>query len=280
MKGNTLVPTRSFIDQDHARETVWYAASKATAEILYLLDASTGPGGHEAEGRPPSKEESSAYKAFRDWFGPQIASVIQSIAIGPVLSSIFFDPTRGNIKLDRGVALGTGKVCDNLVGNDRLASRAAWLINEIQSLQDFYGELYEAELSVAMESCSKAAEYDFSTRNQLEAVQILGDLEKWHMYAQPGARLMRGDPDAIKHAKVLVEEAIRFVEEMDKKRQDAESAIAGDTLSNADEAELASARVHECNAKLESMKSRIAGITKERDRLLQILESYDRTANG
>ena len=203
-----LIPTRCFSDAEHARETLWCTASKATAEILYLLDSSTGPAGDVSF--TPSEHEVQAYKQFRAWFGPQIATVIHTIALGPVISALLFDNT-GAVGIDRGVALGTGRTCDPISGKRRSESRAAWLIDEIQSLNDYYGELYENEIEEMLADCKAGSDFDFENGDPHECVEVLSRLETWYMFAQPGARFMRGDENAIKNAEALINESKKYV---------------------------------------------------------------------
>ena len=280
MMSNGMIPTRTFIDQQHGRETVWHAASKATAEILYLLDASTGPSGHDTEDSPPNEAEVAAYKSFRAWFGPQIAAVVQSVAIGPIISSIMFDPKDGGIMLDRGVAMGTGRVCEPTSGKRKTEARALWLITEIQNLQEYYGELYDSEIEKMQADCKLAADFDFVDGEMSAAVEILSELETWHMFAQPGARFMRGDKDAIANSRELLEESQRFVEKMDAERSQLERALKEGGLSSDEEAEHARMRIEEHARKIDELNGRIDALADERKRLAGLIGNYENGANG
>lgn len=188
-----MLKVTTFADQDSARIAVAELAARAVEDVLYILDSATGPEGVDNIDPAPSPEISAAYKEFRDWFGPQVGAAIQSLVVGPLLARMFVDENGRAIIEDR-------QVTSYSQGVDRLASRVRWLIDEIPSLIEYYGQLSESEADEAMGIVATMTSLDLEdVDDRAIALEVLPELEKWFMYSNPGAKILRGDKEAVEH---------------------------------------------------------------------------------
>lgn len=189
-----MIRVRSFSNQDHSRFSVAKIAARAVEDILYILDSATAPVS-DPSGTPVSADEVESYKNFREWFGPQVGATIQGLVVGPLLSSLVIHE-EGLIDIET----NESRQFEDSSGSieDRTKSRLVWLAEEIPSLVETYKQLEGDEVEKALLVCESIwSIVNGSTYNQLHAVETLQEAEKWFMFAQPGAKILRGDKEAI-----------------------------------------------------------------------------------
>ena len=186
-----MLRVTTFGDQDTARILIAGLSARAVEDVLYILDSATGPEGADNIDPPPSPEIVKAYKEFRDWFGPQVGAAIQSLVVGPLLSRLSVDSS-GRAYVD------DEPVTSYAPGIDRLSSRVRWLVDETPSLIETYGQLNTEEADTAMGIVATMTSLDLEdVDDRAIAVEMLPELEKWFMYSNPGAKILRGDREAV-----------------------------------------------------------------------------------
>lgn len=223
-----LVEVRTFADQDLGRIAVQEITARAVQDVLYLLDSATGPDGADAIDSPPDPETSRLYAEFRDWFGPQVGAAIQGLVVGPLLSRLSVDNDgRAYIRDEPYRAY--------LSGDDRLSARIKWLTEEIPSLIDTYRQLRPEE-EVEAAKCVKAVlDLDLSDRDMRRiASEMLPTLEQWFMFANPGAKIMRGDAEALKALADSLDGVRARIRELEAEREQARENIEGGQVTEAD----------------------------------------------
>ena len=187
-----MLRVKTFGDQDSARILIAELAARAVEDVLYVLDSATGPEGADNIDPPPSPEIAKAYKEFRDWFGPQVGASIQSLVVGPLLARLSVDE-------DGRAYVDDQQVTSYAPGIDRLACRVNWLIDETPSLIEAYSQLSLEESDTAMGIVSTMSSLDLDdVDDRAMALEMLPELERWFMYSNPGAKILRGDKEAIK----------------------------------------------------------------------------------
>jgi len=213
-----MLRVMTFGDQDAARILIAELAARAVEDVLYILDSATGPEGSDNIDPPPSPEIAKAYKEFRDWFGPQVGASIQSLVVGPLLSRLSVD-SDGRAYVD------DQEVTSYAPGIDRLSSRVQWLTDETPSLIQTYGQLSEDEADSAMGIVSTMTGLDLEdVDDRAIALEMLPELERWFMYSNPGAKILRGDKEAVEDLIASTQALRTKLAEYELKREDALAA--------------------------------------------------------
>ena len=148
----------NFSDQDSSRDAVLRICSKFTVESIAAIDSAIGIEVDE------DSTEAESYKEFLAWLGPHLCQMAQSHVVGPLLSSITYE--------GEGVISVSSDLPAIELHRDELYTRrgrVGWLVEEIPSLIEHYGQLYEDEVPQALRDCEKAAEIDWSADNALTA---------------------------------------------------------------------------------------------------------------
>jgi len=167
-------------------------AARATADVLWLLDATAGPGGASVEPDPE-------YSAFREWYRQRCTETHVGILMD-LLTSLEVD-ANGGVRLDRQPepieenfdqpAARLRYLCKELFG---VQPDGSW--NRSEGLVDYYGQLFDDEVPDCEADVRAAIAIDFSDPDQrAEGLRLLGEIKKWFTYAQQGMRLFRGDAD-------------------------------------------------------------------------------------
>ncbi len=255
---------KSFADQDSARVKVCELAARCVSDILYLLDTATGPEGSDGLDAPPDPETARLYSDFRSWFGPQVGVAIQGLVVGPLLSRL-------GVNRDGHAFISDEEYRHYLSDTDRLVSRARWLCEEIPSLIETYGQLSGSEKSEALEDVHTMLNIDFSEQNGRTAAEaLLPTLEQWFLWANDGAKIMRGDKDAV----------AALLDSLDSLRgmvRDSDQALL-QARKNLDEGETESADKNALRFDLDRTEQKIVRferklekLTKERGKILSAL---------
>lgn len=223
-----VVKVRTFADQDLGRIAVQEITARAVQDVLYLLDSATGPDGADAIDTPPDPETSRLYAEFRGWFGPQVGAAIQGLVVGPLLSRLSVD------------ADGRAYVRDEpyrafLSGDDRLSARIRWLTQEIPSLIETYQQLQPDEVLEAEKCVAAVLDLDLADRDMRRiAAEMLPTLEQWFMFANPGAKIMRGDADALKALADSLDGVRARIRELEAERDMANEHVDSGQVTEAD----------------------------------------------
>ncbi len=199
---------RSFSNQDLSRYNVARLAARAVEDILYVLDSATAPS-VDSSGLGVSQDEVESYKRFRDWFGPQVGATIQGLVVGPLLTSLTLHDD-GLVDVE---TVETRQFEDsNFSVEERTKARLVWLAEEVPSLIETYGQLTPQEQQTAAGVCKSVWSIVQGVYDHELALAILPEAEKWFMFAQPGAKILRGDQDAVE---ALLEFTDRLKEQVD-----------------------------------------------------------------
>lgn len=207
----------TFADQDSDRRTLTRIARRAVADMTLRMDLVTSPGGLDDGllGRPSPETETAEYKAFRDWWGGFMLGEILAFA-GDLLSRCEIDE-HGRVSV-----AARPPPRDPQGAAQHLAARLVWLITEIPSLQSVYRQLYPDEVKGVEELCARVDALDLQNPADLRTAEAAWpELESWYMLAQPGARILRRDKEAMAAARVWLD---RLAAEVDAERADQISA--------------------------------------------------------
>ena len=260
-----FVDVSTFENQDESRTAVAYMCSRFASDVVALIDSATAPGSAEEHGveAPALTEE---YAAFRAWIGPEIASLAQACVVGPVLSGMSVDRS-GRVRITPARYTDRRQV----QGMDRLLGRLVWLVNEIPSLIDAYGELYEDEVIAAMGDVKRADDLDLAEEEDRRvARELLPELETWYSFAHPGARYVRGDDKAREAGKVLIKEAREYIKDIEAKKEAELEMVRGKEVpeeSREDVIARIELRLTEINSELSRLDRKSARLDEEREAL-------------
>ncbi len=258
----------NFLDQDSSREAVLRICSKFTAELLLSIDAAIGVEVSD------DSEEAKTYSEFKEWLAGQSTMMAQSHVIGPILNSmqIYNDGV-----IDISTELPPVQVIRDEVISRR--GRVSWLVNEIPSLSDYYGQLYDHEVEEAKADCNSAKSIDWSSPTCLEDNRELFErLDTWFMYAQPGYRIHRGDEDAQAEALEQIEKAKEFVKKEMQRRRDLQKKIdegVVDGVSSQDLLLKLNADIDEIDSKMSGHYKSIEQLQSERNKMIDELERVE-----
>lgn len=262
------IRVRTFDNQEHARVAVSELCARCVQDILYLLDAATGPNGSDEIEVAPDPETSRMYKEFRDWFGPNVGATIQGLVVGPLLSRLSVD-LEGRVTVEDDV-FNDYRAERGVYNKERMESRAKWLVCEIPLMIESYGELYEQEAVEALAACQDVAAFDFSAEGTEDYVeQILPDLERWFLYSQPGGRMMRGDLAATEAFKESLEFARRRVAELE---QDQKEALVAESPTD-EQRVIIEYEINKIESRVKKMEKALAKLNDNREQLIERL--YD-----
>jgi len=257
-----MIKVKTFANQDESRFRVYELTARVVEDILYLLDSATGPDGGDCLEEPPSPEISEAYKDFREWIAPQMAASIQGLMVGPLLSGLQVDMYgRASIQ-KRAIQSYTPSF-------DRLKSRVNWLVEEIPSLISHYSEVDGDEAQSAIRLVESAQALNLSLADdRAKAREILPDLEKWFMFCNPGARILRGDKDAISNLLDSMDAVRAKVEEYESKRAESLKSLDGGGEADEDSLRVELERV---SAKISQLDSALVKLEKTRESIIEKL---------
>lgn len=262
------IRVRTFDNQEHARVAVSELCARCVQDILYLLDAATGPNGGDEIEVAPDPETSRMYKEFRDWFGPNVGATIQALVVGPLLSRLSVD-TEGRVTVEDDV-FNDYKAERGVHNKDRMESRAKWLVCEIPLMIESYGELYEHEIVEAMAACEDVVGFDFSSGDTADYVeQMLPDLERWFLYSQPGGRMMRGDLAAAEAFKESLDFARVRVAELESAQKE---ALVTDS-PNDEQRIVIEYEINKIESRIKKMDKAVKKLNEDRESLIERL--YD-----
>jgi hypothetical protein len=251
-----MLKVRTFGNQDNARTNIAELTARAVEDVLYILDSATGPEGSDNIDPAPSPEVSRAYKEFREWFGPQVGAAIQALVVGPLLSRL-------SVGDDGRAYIDSEDVKRYEPGIDRLQCRCIWLAEEIPSLVDAYGELGQEEATEACSLAQSVYDYDFESPDDREVLRgMLPELERWYMFANPGAKILRGDKDAVA---ALIESTRKLKERLGELDESRESALSQfeDTGTVGDEDEI-QRELHRTEAKIVKLEDKLSKLDRRR----------------
>lgn len=263
---STPVRVRTFHNQDHARIAVSEICARCVQDILYLLDAATGPNGGDELEVAPDPETSRLYKEFRDWFSPNVGATIQALVVGPLLSRLAVDDEGyAHIEDDvyrdyRSERLSTDSA--------RMESRAKWLACEIPLMIESYQELYEHESTDALGLVQDVVSFDFdsdATKDYIE--QVLPDLERWFLFSQPGGRMFRGDQEALAAYQDNLEitrERVKHLEDQQKR------VLASDDISEEDR-HVVEFEISKVEARIRKLEKAVKSLDNRREELIEKL---------
>ena len=256
-----MLRVKTFGDQDSARILIAELAARAVEDVLYVLDSATGPEGADNIDPPPSPEIAKAYKEFRDWFGPQVGASIQSLVVGPLLSRLSVDPA-GRAYVD------DQQLTSYAPGIDRLSSRVQWLVDETPSLIETYGQLSESEADTAMGIISTMSGLDLDdVDDRAVAVEMLPELERWFMYSNPGAKILRGDKGAVEDLIESTKALRKKLAEYELKRE--ETLTAFESGSDDLDAEELTRELHRVEAQIIKHEDKLTRLEKRQAALVE-----------
>jgi len=265
---SNLIRVRTFDNQEHARVSVSELCARCVQDILYLLDAATGPNGGDEIETPPDPETSRLYQEFRDWFGPNVGSTIQALVVGPLLSRLAVDlEGRAHIEDD---VYRDYRAERGVLNKERMISRAKWLVCEIPLMIESYGELYEHEEVEALAQCKDVAEFDYANEDPSEFIeQMLPDLEQWFLFSQPGGRMLRGDQDASAAFAQSLEFARERVAELEAAQKE---ALVAESPTD-DQKFIIEYEINKIESRVRKMEKALKRLNENREQLIERL--YD-----
>ena len=259
-----MLKVKTFADQDGARVQISELTARVVEDVLYILDSATGPDGIDNVDPAPSPEISEAYNEFRGWFGPQVGAAVQGLLVGPLLSRLSVDHDgRAYIEADG------PSVTSYAPQVDRLKSRITWLVEEIPSLVSTYSELLDGEADDALACVSAASALGFDSQEDRAALrEMLPELERWFMFSNPGAKILRGDEDAIKALLDGTERIRAKVKEFEASRKSALDSTSEVSAEQVDELNRELMRVE---AQIVKAEGRLSKLDKRRARLVEMI---------
>ena len=260
------IRVRTFADQDAGRVSVSELASRASADILYLLDSATGPEGSDSFDPSPDPETSRLYKEFRDWFGPQVSQTIMGLVVGPLLSKLSVDQ-EGRVYIEDSVYR------QYLSSDDRLAGRVRWLCEEIPSLIETYGQLIEdsAEPGDALKVVDAASALDMSSPDDRKVARILlPELEKWFLYSNPGALIFRGHEESLQELIDAMPSSERLIKKIESEREEAIRASKSDSIKEKDVPYIQD-EISRTELSIRKLEDKLIELEKRRESLIESL---------
>lgn len=261
-----MIRVKTFADQDHGRVSVSELASRASADILYLLDSATGPQGSENLDPSPDPETSRIYKEFRDWFGPQVSQTIMGLVVGPLLSRISVD-VDGRVHVEESVYR------QYLSSEDRLVARIKWLCEEIPSLIETYGQLIEEneEPGDALKAVDTASALDMGSSSDRRVARILlPELEKWFLYSNPGALIFRGDDETIQQLIDSMPSSEKIIKRIEGERAQAICASKSDSIKEEDIPYIRD-EINKADLSIRKLEDKLIEIENRREKLIESL---------
>lgn len=264
-----MIQITTFHDQDADRVVLEGEARREVVDLLLQMDLVTSSG--EGVGALESQPESAGYLEFRSWFGPRILQAMLSL-VGRVLQASQVAES-GRVRIDPDF-LGATRSVDERVG---LAGRLTWLVSEIPSLAEHYGQLYDEEVPRALTLCAEADALDLGADDGWSrALELWPELEILYKWAQPGARIARNDREAVDEARTILEGWQRRIEEDERKRVRRLQVVAGELEpSGVDEVQQA---IEDCNRQIKEsqsterrLKQRLADLRAERSKVSERL---------
>lgn len=200
-----MIKVIAFGDQDADRAELTRLAERETVSLLMLMDLVTSDGGglQRLQDAAPNSESVDSYLQFRAFYGPHIRQTLLGM-VGRVLQAASVDRD-GRVWVDpHGLTSIETQALDELTG---LAGRLNWIAGELPSLQAQYGQLYEHEADEAERLATEIDDLDVGNDiGWARAQEIWPRAEELYQFAQPGARLMRGDDEAVADAERLADE--------------------------------------------------------------------------
>lgn len=249
---------RAFADQQRDREPLMRLADRATVELLLLMDLVTtqGAGVDELAAAMP-EDAASAYLEFRAFFGPRIKQSIL-VAVGQAFQM-------STVDADGLVTVAGDLPRRQLDGRVSLVGRLAWIASELPLLKR-HGELYEEEQRETDALVDEILRLDTDNAADMQRARAIWPrAEELYKWAQQGARISRGDPDALEYARSVLDawEADLAREEVQARRRIAFATGAAEPdASQVQEAiEAASERVDEVTSQLRAARRRVEELT-------------------
>ena len=262
-----MIKVRSFDDQDGSRFAVARLTARAVEDILYVLDSATAPSGSAAD--DASAQEVEAYREFREWFGPQVGAAIQGLVVGPLINSLeILDDGLANVRYEERRAY----VEEHYTEEDRTRSRLIWLAEEIPSLIETYEQLQPDEVQVAEGVCRSIWSLVQGVYDHELAVSLLPDAEKWFMFSQPGAKILRGDKEAIAALLELTDRLREEVNTFEEKRKRAKDAIEAGRVDDEDR-DYAQDELSRVESEILRHEETLAELDKKRRKIQKALEN-------
>ena len=263
-----MIQIKSFGDQDFSRSNVAKITARAVEDILYVLDSATAPNGSNGTGEFTDKEV-KLYREFRNWFGPQVGAAIQGLVVGPILSCLevqedgFADivELRDRTYDDDGMTI-----------ESRTRSRLLWLAEEIPSLVETYGQLDPDEIEDAVNLSITVRSFLEHGFNIDEAGPLLVEAEKWFMFSQPGAKILRGDEDAVEALMDLTTRLRREIDTCEGERRKARSDIDSGSVGQ-DSHAYAMDELHRVEASITGLEERLAELDLKRQKITDSITS-------
>ena len=263
-----MIRVRSFIDQDECRDAVARICARFAADALSLIDKST------AQEFDPSSEAAEAYREFRDWLGPELSILAQSVVVGSVLGGMSMDES-GYVYIQSDFKPGD----DNRNEIMTKAGRLAWLCSEIPSLIDAYHQLYEDEEVQALKDCEEADALDLAEEDDIKRCDVLlPKLEHWYMNSQPGFRIYRGDEEAEKALSEMIAKAKeRLRAELQRRVDDYRAADRGESRGekSIEAIERLTKKLTDLDRDIASKTREVSDLARERSSILDELESAE-----
>ncbi len=260
-----MIRVRSFVDQDECRDAVARICGRFAADALSLIDKST------AQEFDPNSEAAEAYREFREWLGPELSMLAQSVVVGPVLGGMSMDES-GYVYIQSDFS-SDGKHTDEIMTK---AGRLAWLCSEIPSLVDAYHQLYEDEEVQALKDCEEADALNLAEEADIKRCdELMPKLEQWYMYAQPGFRIYRGDEEAEKALSDMIARAKdKLRAELQKRVDDYRAADRGESSGekSLEAIERLTKKLTELDREISSKAREVSDLTRERNTVLDELE--------
>lgn len=208
---------RTFRDQEGARALLMSEVAEEVADLMFAMDVVTLDGVEDA---PAAERE--AYDQFRSWFAPRLMQGFLAL-FGRLLCSVVTDE-RGAVDFD----LESLDLARDIGSRAGVASRLTWLIGEIPSLIEGYGQLYPDESVKALELCAEADALDLGDEaGWRRGQEVLIELEEHYKWAQPNARVARCDPDAVEEFRVGLLALSQALDDAEARR-----AITADVISS------------------------------------------------
>lgn len=264
MSSDGPVRVKSFYNQEHARVAISELCARCVHDVLYMLDVATGPDGPDESGEPIDPETSKLYKEFRDWFAPNVGAAIQGLVVGPLLSRISFD-SDGLVHIEDEVYSSYDDTRKQ--GNvSTMVARMKWIASEIPILVESYGQLYEEESSIALAMCDDVFSFNYDCgidEVQQFVEECLPKLEMYHLHAQEGGRLLRGDIEAEQQFRESLDWSRNRIAELERDRVD---ALESESPSESQRVEIQ----YEIN-KLESRRKKMEQAVSSLDDKINIL---------
>jgi len=272
-----VIQIKTFADQDSARTLLQDLAAARAEHVVHQVDLTTSGGDGLSAFEAREAEEFPAYSEFRRWLGATVGQALLSFAGTVLASSSVDDDGRVSISDEK-----LGESADKLDKRAGLAQRLQWLVDEIPSLQAFYRQLYDAEAVRAKALCAVVDALDLGTPAGFKrAVDLWPEMETIYLWAQPGARIARLDPEAVEGARAALDRWAQRIAEKEEEQVRARGLASGDITPETDDdlrigIAAAEAEIDEIQAKLKATEKAVADLRARQDdastRLLGLLQ--------